>query len=187
MQNPRLASRYAKSLMDIAIEQNKLDAVYSDVLGMHATCTNSKELLGVIKSPIIGSDKKGAIMQAIFGGKIDVVTAKFVSLIINKGRDYFLPEILEAFITQYKVHNKINIVKLTTAVPLDDTSRQAIEEKIKQQMQGMQVEFDTKVDASLIGGFVLETNNNLFDASILLDLKDIKKQFLKNVYLPEIR
>ncbi len=34
MQNPRLAARYAKSLMDIAIEQNSLDAMYTDMLGL---------------------------------------------------------------------------------------------------------------------------------------------------------
>jgi F-type H+-transporting ATPase subunit delta len=45
----------------------------------------------------------------------------------------------------------------------------------------------TKVDDSIIGGFILEANNNLFDASILRDLNDIKKQFLTNIYVPEIR
>jgi F-type H+-transporting ATPase subunit delta len=45
----------------------------------------------------------------------------------------------------------------------------------------------TKVDNDLIGGFVLEANNNLFDASISRDLKDIKKQFLQNLYIPDIR
>jgi F-type H+-transporting ATPase subunit delta len=187
MQNPRLASRYAKSLMDIAIEQNKLDAVYNDVNTMNNACHTSTELMSVIRSPIIKADKKNAIIAAIFGDKVDKVTIAFTTLIVNKGRDYFLPEILVEFIAQYKTYNKVSVVKLTTAAPLDSTVKQAIEDKIKSQLQGMNVELDTYIDENLLGGFVLEANNNLFDASIRRDLDDIKKQFLTNVYVPELR
>jgi F-type H+-transporting ATPase subunit delta len=49
------------------------------------------------------------------------------------------------------------------------------------------VELETAVDQRLIGGFVLEFNNNLVDASILRELKDIKKQFNKNLFVHNIR
>jgi F-type H+-transporting ATPase subunit delta len=49
------------------------------------------------------------------------------------------------------------------------------------------VEIETKVDEDLIGGFVLEFNNNLVDASIARDLRDIKTQFSKNIYVNSIR
>ncbi|MEY3055838.1 MAG: synthase subunit delta, partial [Bacteroidota bacterium] len=48
------------------------------------------------------------------------------------------------------------------------------------------IELTTKTDESLIGGFVLEFNNNLVDASIARDLKDIKKQFLNNEFISKI-
>jgi len=62
-----------------------------------------------------------------------------------------------------------------------------LKEKIQQQLQGKTVDLVVKVDPSIIGGFILEANNNLFDASILRDLNDIKKQFMKNEYVQEIR
>jgi len=48
------------------------------------------------------------------------------------------------------------------------------------------VELTTHTNPDLIGGFVLEFNNNLLDASVLRDLKDIKKQFLNNEFMSKI-
>ncbi|HOZ52863.1 MAG TPA: F0F1 ATP synthase subunit delta, partial [Chitinophagaceae bacterium] len=96
-------------------------------------------------------------------------------------------EIATSFISLYKTHNKINDVVLTTSEPLDDVTKASLQAQIAAQFQGMTIDLTTKVDPKLIGGFVLESNNNLFDASILRDLQDIKKQFLKNEYIPDIR
>ena len=64
--------------------------------------------------------------------------------------------------------------------------KQSIEQKVKSANQFTTVELTTKVDEALIGGFVLEFNNNLLDASIARDLKDIKKQFLNNEFISKI-
>lgn len=187
MQNPRLAARYAKSLMDIALEQNKLEVVYTDMQGIESAQRGSAELVSLMRSPIIKSDTKNSIVKALFGGKIDTLTEAFINLIINKKREFFLPEIVTAFIAQYKQHKNINDVKLTTAHPLDADMLQSLQQEIEKQLAGKKIELNTEVDESLIGGFVLEANNNLFDASIVRDLRDIKKQFQQNIYIPNIR
>jgi F-type H+-transporting ATPase subunit delta len=52
-----------------------------------------------------------------------------------------------------------------------------------------QAKFDVspKVDPSIVGGFVLQVGDNLFDASIRHDLQTIKKQFIENMYVQNIR
>lgn len=186
MQNPRLADRYAKSLMDIAIEQGKLDALYTDMQGLKSICDSSSEFVNLMKSPIVKADTKQSVIRAMIDGKVDAVTTAFVNLIISKGREYFLPEIVNAFLAQYKKHKNINVVKLTTASPLDESMMTLITQNVQRQFPGMTIEMNTSVDESLLGGFILESNNNQFDASIIRDLRDIKKQFLKNEYVPEI-
>ena len=79
------------------------------------------------------------------------------------------------------------LVLLTTAVPVSEELKQSIEQKVKAEKNFANIELETKTDESLIGGFVLEFNNNLVDASILRDLKDIKKQFLQNLYVQQLR
>lgn len=187
MQNPRLAARYAKSLVDIAIEQGKLDVIYNDMLTLQSICANNADFVQMIKSPIIKGTQKKSIMKAILSGKIDGVTETFVNLIITKGRDFFLPEIFTSTIVLYKEKNNITDVTLTTSEPLDEAMFADMEQKIAAQFAGRKIEIKTQVNPALIGGFVLEANNNLFDASILRDLNDIKKQFLQNLYVPDIR
>jgi F-type H+-transporting ATPase subunit delta len=186
MQNPRLAGRYAKSLMDIAIENGKLDTMYNDMLGLDAVCKDSKDFVSMMKSPIVTASTKQNVVKAIAEGKVDDITFKFINLIINKGREFFLPEIISTFISQYKKHNNINEVLLTTSEQMDEEMKNTLIQSIQKQFTGT-IDLKTKVDSSLIGGFILEANNNLFDASILRDLNDIKKQFLTNVYVPDIR
>lgn len=187
MPNPRLANRYAKSLVDLAIEQNQLEVVYADMKYLQAVCASSRELVNVLRSPIIQADKKRSILKAVTTGNVSDLTALFNNLLITKGREGELPEVVEAFIDQYNTIKGIHKVKLTTAVELSDTLKNGIIDQVKSSQNFGTIELDATVNPDLIGGFVLEFNNNLVDASILRDLKDVKKQFSKNVYVKKIK
>jgi len=80
----------------------------------------------------------------------------------------------------------IHVVKLTTANAITEELKAAIESKVKSSQGFPTVELETVVDEKLIGGFVLEFDNKLVDASILNDLKVIKQQFLQNHYVEKI-
>jgi len=185
MKNPLLATRYAKALLGLALEQNKLEEVQTSMSALATTTSGSKELANLFRSPIIKADKKVNIVNALAEKMgTDDMTRGFINLIINKKRDVFLPEIFTAFQEQYKVHKNIGTVELTVADNLSDEMKNKIMESIKSQLNGQEIDLTIKVDEKLIGGFVLEANNNLFDGSIARDLKDIKDQFLKNIYVP---
>jgi len=97
-----------------------------------------------------------------------------------------LLEIADAFISQYNTLKGIHQVTLTTAVEISDDVKNAIEQKVKAAQQFGKIELTTTTDESIIGGFVLEFNNNLLDASIARDLRDIKKQFMNNEFVNKI-
>jgi F-type H+-transporting ATPase subunit delta len=183
MPNPRLASRYAKSIIDLAIEKNQLEQVYADMQYMNAVCKSSKEFVNLLKSPIVKAEKKVKIIEAVTKGNVSALTAGFNKLLVTKGRENCLPEIINAIIDQYNEIKGIHKVKLTTAVAISDELKKAITTKVSAETGLGKIELESKVDASLIGGFKLEFNNQLVDASILRDLNDIKKQFSKNVYV----
>ena len=187
MPNPRLAARYAKSVLDLAIEKGQLDAVYNDMLFLQAAFRSSKELVVLLKSPIIKADKKDKIMDAITAGKISVITATFNKLLLRKNRELYLPEIVTAFIDQYKVNKGIHTVKLTTAMPVSEELKQSILEKVRTGKHLQQVELNTVVDETLIGGFILEIGDQLVDDSIAFELNNIKKQFQNNDFIYKIR
>ena len=186
MSNARLASRYAKSLIDLAIEQNQLEKVYADMKYIQAVCKSNSDFVNVLRSPIIKADQKNSIINAITKDKVSLLTNSFTVLLVKKGRETDLPEMAIAFIEQYNTLKGIHQVTLTTAVDVSDDVKKSIEQKVKAESQFTSVELTTKTDESIIGGFVLEFNNNLLDASIARDLKDIKKQFLNNEFISKI-
>lgn len=186
MSNARLAGRYAKSILDLATEQDQLEAVYADMKYIQSVCNASADFTNMLRSPIIKADQKNKIMDAITKDKVSVLTQSFTNLIVKKAREAELPEIAAAFIEQYNSIKGIHQVVLTTAVEVTDAMKKSIEEKVKLENKFISVELTTKTDEALIGGFVLEFNNNLLDASIARDLKDIKKQFLNNEFISKI-
>jgi F-type H+-transporting ATPase subunit delta len=102
-------------------------------------------------------------------------------------REEHLPEIIAAVITHYNLLKGIHRVKLTTAAAMSEEMKQSIIGKIKSETSLQNIELETVVKDELIGGFVLEFNNNLVDASIARDLRDIRKQFQQNIYVRQIR
>jgi F-type H+-transporting ATPase subunit delta len=185
--NPRLAGRYAKSILDLAVERGQLDTVYNDMLLLRDVCHVSPELVSVLRSPIIKTDKKRHILEAITAGRISPLTTAFNTLLMNKEREAYLPEIATAFIEQYKAHLGIQTVKLTTAVPIGQEVKQAILDKVRADRKVPRIELNTEVNEELIGGFVLEIGDELIDASIAFDLNKIRQQFQNNDFIYKIR
>jgi F-type H+-transporting ATPase subunit delta len=186
MPNPRLAARYAKAILDLAIEKSQLDNVHDDMLFLRQAFRDSSDLVSLLRSPIIKADKKGKVLEAIGAGRISVITASFIKLLLTKEREAYLPEIATAFIDQYKTYKGIQTVKLTTAVPVSEDVKQAILEKIGTVRPG-QLELNTEVKEDLIGGFVLEIGDQLVDASVAFELNNIRKQFQNNDFIYKIR
>lgn len=187
MLQPRLAGRYAKSLIDLAVENNQLENVYADMLFLQSVCKQSRDFVNLMRSPIVQADKKLSILEAITGDKVSKLTAAFNKLLVQKGRENIFTEIVAAVIEQYNKIKNIHKVKLTTAQPISEALRNEIESKVKSDARLANVQLETVVKDELIGGFVLEFDNNLIDASILRDLKDIQKQFRSNEYVRNIR
>jgi F-type H+-transporting ATPase subunit delta len=187
MPNPRLAARYAKSLIDLANERNQLETVYTDMLYLQALCKESRDFLALMRSPVVKADKKVAIVLAVTKGNISELTDAFNRLMITKGRESYLPEISAAFIEQYNKQKGIHTVTLTTAMPVTEEVKQQIIGQVQKQTNKNNIDLKTVVDEEIIGGFVLEIGDQLVDASILYDLNKIKSQFMNNDFIYKIR
>ena len=171
-----VANRYAKSLLEVSIEQNKLEAIYNDIKGFSGTLENA-DLIQLLKSPIINAEKKNAAFKAIFDGKVDPLTMNFFKTVINKKRESALPEICDAFMDQYRTKNNIAKAKVITATKLSDEKINAIKNSLNQNSSAATFEIEEEVDASLIGGFIIEMGDKRFDASVKHKLNKLRKSF----------
>ena len=187
MRNPRLASRYAKSLLDLAVEKGQLEQVYGDMLYLQQLTKVSRDFLNLLRSPIVSSEKKLTAINAVVSKNVSPMTEAFAKLLVNKNREGELPDIIEAFINQYKDEKGIHTVKLTTAVSVSDAIKAQLVDQVKKTSGLQNIELETTVDPNIIGGFVLQTGDKLVDASVAYDLKQISRQFENNDFVYRMR
>lgn len=171
-----VASRYAKSLLDLAVEQKGLDAVYKDMTLIKHSIHASRELQLFLKSPVVKPAKKVDVLKALFFSNISKLTSAYLVLVVNKKRTSILEGIADSFIEQYRAYNNITTAVITSAVKLDDAIRKKALSIVKGISTG-EVELVEKVDPALIGGFVLKVGDRQVDNSVSRQLNDLKKNF----------
>jgi len=183
MSSFRIASRYAKSILTLAQERNVLETVYTEMVGINALTTSSKDLRALLKSPVVTSDKKLAVLSKLFDGKVSELTYKFLELLIKKGREAYVPEIAVSFIEQYKTLNKITTVTITSAVKLDEATITKLLDGLKAKTDITKVDLRLEVDATLIGGYILQYGDNQIDTSVSRKLQQFRTSAVDDTYV----
>ncbi|MDF1673754.1 MAG: ATP synthase F1 subunit delta [Vicingaceae bacterium] len=184
MRDIKVASRYAKSLLGIAIEQNKLEELYSDMQLINSVCINNRELVLLLKSPIVKSDKKQTVVTEVFGKQVSKISNTFISLILSKKRESILADIAVAFIDAYKVYNNIITAHVTSAVELSKSQKEGIIKVLKSEGKD-KVELIEVVNPEIIGGMILRVGDKQVDESIKRKLVNLEMEFDDNPYVKE--
>jgi F-type H+-transporting ATPase subunit delta len=177
MKGNKIAVRYAKALLDIAQEQNKIDEVATDMAYLKQVNAENSDFQSLLKSPVVNSHKKIEIFNLLFSS-FHSVSILFIELITKNRREGLLGEIAVAFEYQLNELRGIVPVKLITATKLDENLRKEIVKKIEANVKGTpRIEED--VNPELIGGFIIRIDDKQFDASILRQLNNLKQRITK--------
>jgi len=176
MSEIQVASRYAKSLIDLAEEQNALEAVRTDMEFFLRTLRENPTLKAVLKNPILGPDKKSGILTQLFSSRLHPMIMSFFAIVVRKGRSEVLFETAKEFINAYNIRKNIVKATVTSAAPLSQENIKQVEQVIKESTHG-EIILTARVDPSLIGGFVLKVGDKQFDTSISTQLNKLKKEF----------
>lgn len=182
----RLSTRYAKAVVTLAQEQNKLDRILADMQLLGEYIEKSRELELLLKSPVINASKKQKIFNALFGDKLDKITTSFIEILVKKGREPYLADVVKAFVQQYNRINKITPVTIKSAVEMSDKVTNELIEKLKEVASLDKTTVEKQIDPELIGGFVLQFEDKLLDASVKNRLKELSqlvdnKEFIKTI------
>ena len=180
MSAEKVGKRYAKALFDESIKNDSLDSAYTDLQLLYATLKSSKELSAMFKSPVIATPKKQTITTQIFNGKISVTTEKFLQLLLQHNRENYISDIIKAFFHLYNEKNGISEVTVITATDLDADSEQKISNFIKEKSGYPNVKINKKTDTSILGGFIVDFGDKLFDNSVKYKLNKIKQEISLN-------
>ena len=182
MSEARIASRYAKSLIELAVERKCLDKVVIDMQSFEDICQSNHELVLMLKNPIISHFKKLDILKQIFAGKINDLTMSIFEILTKKNREMYLPEVAVAFKKQYYVLKGIVESSITTVTPMTAAMRKDVNAIIKK-ITKSDVELTEHIDAKLIGGFILRIGDKQIDDSVSSKLRDLRLQFSDKNYV----
>ncbi len=183
MSSTKLATRYAKSILDFAIEKGKLSEVLADMRLLKTSIDNNREFYMMLKSPIVNGDKKMKVVLNVFHDKITDITENFIGILMRKNRESQFPEIIDAFIVQYNAKMHITPVTITTAQPISEDVQSTLVNKLKATVGLEKIELTTEIDESLIGGYILHWDDKLIDNSIARGLAILKDEFDNNDYV----
>jgi F-type H+-transporting ATPase subunit delta len=183
MNDSKISVRYSRAIFQSALEKKMLDKVYQDMIFISEICkiVETKEFL---HSPIIVPSKKEAIFHKMLGGNVEEITLSLIDLIVKNGRESFIPAIARVFIHETKKFKGITDSVLTTAVKVDDKVKKQITDLISEGFK-TKVELKENIDPEIVGGFILQIDDNYIDASIRNKLRKIKKELIGSVVTPK--
>lgn len=173
----QVGERYASTLLNLAKEKGVEDKVRSN-MDILSESLKVRELSSALSSPIIDDAKKKSILKAIFDSKVEPMTINFLGLMIDKGREQAIGEAISSYISLYNADKNIKRVKITTASKLEESDFEKLKNRIKEKyFSNCELEIIHDIDEQLIGGFVLEFDDQLLDASIKNGLKKLSLKY----------
>jgi F-type H+-transporting ATPase subunit delta len=182
MNQSKITIRYAKALFDLALERNVLEKVKDDMAFIDKVCVENRELRAMLHNPVINVDKKQKVMLSIFGSYIDKLTLGFINIVSRKRRESYIDNIASDFVALYKEYKGIKTAFITSAVAVNEKEKLAILGILKN-LSGKDIELVEKLKSDIIGGFIINMDNFQIDQSLTSKIKDLKKDFEKNLYV----
>lgn len=175
MRSHRAATRYAKSIIELAKEQKVLDEVYGDMKLFSAVIEQNRIFSVMLKNPIVNHDKKRKILHALFDTRMNKLSVSAFDLITKKNRESILAEISTEFQVQYNAFKGLQVADITTTINLDDELRNKFKSLVEE-ISGKKANLNEIIDDDIVGGFVLNVGDLRLDRSIKTQLNNIKRE-----------
>jgi len=169
-----VASRYAQSLFDIALETKSLAKVEKQLAAFEALLNDSEDLRRLIGSPVFSTDEQ---MRAISGiaekAGLDGVVANFLKVVVSNRRLFAVPGMIEAFRVIAADHKGVVAADVASAIKLTAAQEKELAGTLKD-VAGKDVEINMTVDPSLLGGLVVKIGSRQIDTSLRTKLSSMK-------------
>ena len=172
-----IATVYARSLFEVASDQDKLDLVREQLSEFADAVSENRELQVFLFSPYFSTEeKKDGLDRALSG--VDPVVENFLKLLIEKHRTPVIFRIRAEYDQLWEEVNKLLPVEITSAVELPEATVKQLGDRISEQT-GRRVELSSHVEPEILGGIVVQVGNSVLDASIRTRLERLRRQVAK--------
>ena len=164
---------YAEALLQVVKEKDQTEEMVAEVKQILALINDAPELEKTLSSPVLERETKKKIIIQIFSEKINVSLLNFLKLLADRQRIGIVTSILDRFLEIYRENSNIALATVTSAVELTDDQKGLITKKIIILAGTEKLELVTKIDPSLIGGFVASVGSKVIDASLASQIRKL--------------
>ncbi len=178
----KVAARYAKALLQCAVEEDLVEQICVDMRYVQDACTTHPALRHMLGNPLASHQQKLTLLQTLFQQKVHALSLQLFSIVTKKHREVLLPAIAQAFLAEYEQREGIVRAEVTTVVPLSEDLAKKLEERTQQITAAQQVLLTQKIDPALVGGYVLQVGDKQLDQSVRNKLNNFKKQLITQGY-----
>ena len=178
MAEQKVSARYALSLLDSAIQKNQLDAVSNDIEFISSVLKQNPNLMRMLENPVVKTEMKSSILEEIFKNKVNSETMEFILFVVKKKREEILSSILEKFKELRDLKLGFVNVNVLVASEFSDSQRNELQNKLQNVLK-KKVRMSYKVDEKILGGFIVQAGDTVFNASIKHQLDLLKKHFVE--------
>jgi F-type H+-transporting ATPase subunit delta len=182
MSYTKITLRYAAAFFDLASESGVVDNANEDMKLLDSICTTNHDFVRMLQNPVIHADKKIKVITKLFATSVNKMSLSFMTLMIRKRRERYLPAIAEAFTDLYKASKGIKTAYVTSAVGLELKEKEGVLH-ILSKLTDKEIDLVEQIDKKLIGGFVVNLDDYQVDQSISTKVKKLRKDFEKNLFI----
>ena len=168
---------YAEAAYKIAVETNELD-MWTDNLSILSRTIISGDVKAIIASPKIDQNKTLDFLNS-FLTKENQMFSKFISIMIENKKVYFLDEVYRLFSEMILDEQNITIAEVETAYPLTDHQKNLLVKNLGKQYD-KKIKIDEVINKELLAGIKISINNEVTDYSVRYKLNSMKEQITNN-------
>ncbi|MCH5264845.1 MAG: F0F1 ATP synthase subunit delta [Lachnospiraceae bacterium] len=170
---------YGDALFSLAVEEDKLELLRNEADVIKQAVGENPELLSVLCHPEMSQEKKLSMLEEMFKKDMSEEMMGFLNVLVRKGRIRELLPVLEYFEAQVKEYLKIGVVNVSTPLPLSDSQKEQVENKLLAVSQYETLEIHYQIDESLLGGMVIRIGDRVLDNSIRSKMGAMSRQLSK--------
>ena len=170
------ARRYAESVFAIAKDQNSFDRWLEDLATVRGVFSNA-DMARFLADPKSNTSQKTAVVEKLLAGKVDRLALNMALLLVQREQAAAAPAIEREMQRMVNDHRNVAVADVTTAVELDNTQRELVKQRLEA-LTAKSIDLQTKVDTSIIGGFIARIGDVLIDASLQTRLQVLRQDLL---------
>jgi len=159
-----LARPYALAAFKVASEDDQL-ALWSEMLAFLAAVVEDATMKGIIADPRVEAEAQGKLIIEIAGGRLSERGQNFVKVLAENARLGLVPEIQAVYEEARAKAEKRQKVEVVSAYKLTVRFETMIADAMKKRL-GCEVDVDSRIDRSLIGGVIIRAGDTVIDASL---------------------